>query len=185
MKRQDTDFPVAQLMERYGLVRSQIYARINALKAKNPALAPFKAGVKSYVNQVALGCLDEVHRLINEEGLTTEEAAAVVTGHTGATNKTPYIGQDSELFALLDVSPEQAPLIAIRRALQTEPLARYELLDKIVNRGWQIPTSELTLLLGIDTPNSDEFEDYGYRFTREVKTESKSVWRVKKAEKLP
>lgn len=181
MRKQDTDFPVAQLMERYGLVRSQVYARINALKSKNPALAPFKAGVRSYVSQAALECLDEIHRLINEDGLTTEDAADVVTGNPGTTAAKPLAArQNSELFALADVSAEQAPLIAIRRALQTEPLARYELLDKAADRGWWLPAGELALLLGREDLPGEAFECYGYRFTRGDEGDLEISWRVEK-----
>ena len=187
MRKQDTDFPVAQLMERYDLVRSQVYARINALKAKNPELAPFKIGVKSYVSEKVLGCLDEIHRLINDEGLTTDEAADIVAGPSETnleltSNKSSNSDtiQTQELFGLTDVSPKEAPIIAIRRALQTEPLARYEMLDKIADRGWRLPTSELTILLGMQTLTGEAFERYGYRFTCEGKDDTESIWSVEK-----
>ncbi|MEM9808510.1 MAG: hypothetical protein AAF959_24890 [Cyanobacteria bacterium P01_D01_bin.56] len=177
MRKQETDFPVSQLMERYGLVRSQVYTRINTLKAKNPKLAPFRAGVRSYVSETVLACLDEVHRLINEEGLTTGEAADIVAGSAdqSAADSTE---QEDGMSGGCEVSPKKAPLIAIQRALQTEPLARYEMLDKIADRGWQLPTSELALLLGIKELSGESFECYGYRFIREGEIDSEPTWRV-------
>ena len=178
MRKQETDFPVSQLMERYGLVRSQVYTRINALKAKNPELAPFRAGVRSYVSETVLACLDEVHRLINEEGLTTGEAADIVAGtpeRSAADSTEQGAGMSS------GVSPQEAPLVALQRVLQTEPLARYELLDKVAERGWRLPTGELALLLGREELTGEEFDCYGYRFTRGDEGDLEISWRVEKA----
>ncbi|NEQ51435.1 MAG: hypothetical protein F6K11_15055 [Leptolyngbya sp. SIO3F4] len=176
MRKQETDFPVSQLMERYGLVRSQVYTRINALKAKNPKLAPFRAGVRSYVSETVLTSLDEVHRLINEEGLTTGEAADIVAGSSDQSAADSTEQEDS-----LSVSPQEAPLVALRRVLQTKPLARYELLDKVAERGWRLPTGELALLLGRDELTGDVFECYGYRFTQGNEGDLEISWQVEKA----
>ena len=185
MTKQETDFPVGALMDRYGLVRSQVYARINALKAKNPDLAPFKVGVKSYINQAVLGCLDEMHRLISEEELTTEEAAENVAGTTEtsiAPNTAPNTStiQRTELFGGAISPSEKTPITAIQEALQNQPLARYEMLDKAAERGWQLPTSELAELLGVKTLSGQEFERYGFRFTRVGKAGAESTWKVEK-----
>ncbi|NEZ54324.1 hypothetical protein DXZ20_01130 [Leptolyngbyaceae cyanobacterium CCMR0081] len=162
-------------MERYGLVRSQVYTRINALKAKNPELAPFRAGVRSYISETVLTCLDEVHRLVNEEGLTTGEAADIVAGNSDQSAADSTEQEDS-----LSVSPQEAPLVALRRVLQTEPLARYELLDKVAERGWRLPTGELALLLGRKELTGEAFECYGYRFTRGDEEDLEISWRVEK-----
>lgn len=152
MTKQDTNFPVSELTERYGVGRSQLYTRINALKAQNPELAPFKFGVKSYVNQATLYYLDEMHRLITEEKYITEEAAAEVTAATPSLSE----GGDRPI--------DSASIAAIKQTLQTEPLARYELLDRVVANGWQLPTVELAALLELDELGDEAFERYGYRF---------------------
>ena len=153
MTKQDTNFPVSELTERYGVGRSQLYTRINALKAQNPELAPFKVGVKSYVNQATLDCLDAMHRLITEESYITEEAVTEVTATT-----VPSLVEEG------DRPIDSASIAAIKQALQTEPLARYELLDRVVANGWQLPTVELAALLELDELGDESFERYGYRF---------------------
>ena len=190
MARQETDFPVSELMTRYDLVRSQVYARINALKAQNADLAPFKVGVKSYVNQVVLGCLDEMHRLITEEELTTEEAAERVAGASETSiepnnQQTVSAIQQTEMFgdaiALVpDEHSEKAPIVAIKQALQGEPFARYEMLDRVVEKGWWLPTSELAALLELRTLSGESFERYGYRFLRMGKAGAEGAWKVEK-----
>ena len=177
MRKQETDFPVSQLMERYGLVRSQVYTRINALRVQNPELAPFRAGVRSYVSETVLACLDEVHRLINEEGLTTGEAADIVAGSLDR-SAAASTEQKDDMSGV--ASPQEAPLMALRRVLQAEPLARYDLMDKLAERGWRLPTRELALLLGMEELTREAFECYGYRFTRGDEGDLEISWRVEK-----
>ena len=190
MPKQDTDFPVSELMDRYGLVRSQVYARINALKARNSELAPFKVGVKSYVNAAVLGCLDEMHRLISEEELTTSEAADHVAGATQTTiepNNTPNMSAIQPIDVSGAIAPiEQPPesektaITAIKQALQGEPFARYEMLDRVAEKGWQIPTSELAAILELSTLSGQEFERYGYKFTKVGKAGAEGTWTIKR-----
>lgn len=186
MARQETDFPVAELTKRYELVKSQVYARINALKSINPDLAPFKIGVKSYVNAAVLGCLDEMHRLISEEELTTEQAAEQIAGVTETSiipnnQQTLSTEQQTELSGGGAIAPlEKTPVTAIQEALQSQPLARYELLDKAAERGWQLPTSEIAELLGTKSVSGHEFERYGFRFIRAGKAGAESTWKVEK-----
>lgn len=189
MARQETDFPVAELMNRYGLVKSQVYARINALKSINPDLAPFRIGVKSYINSAVLGCLDEMHRLISEDELTTEQAAEQIAGLT-ETSITPNNQQtlsaehQTELsggaIAPIENQLEKGSITAIKEALQSKPFARYEMLDKVAEKGWQIPTDELATLLELHTLSGIEFERYGFKFTRVGKAGPQSSWRVEK-----
>lgn len=189
MSKQDTDLPVTELMNRYGLVKSQVYARINALKSRNPDLAPFKIGMKSYVNQAVLGCLDEMHKLITEDTLTTEQAAEQVAGSI-QTSIAPNFQQtlstehQTELsggsLIPLDEQPEKVSIIAIKEALQGKPFARYEMLDLIAEKGWHLPTDELATILELQTLSGQEFERYGYHFTRIGKVGSQSGWRVEK-----
>lgn len=188
MARQETDFPVSELMDRYELVKSQVYARINALKSIKPDLSPFKVGVKSYVNQAVLGCLDEMHRLISEDELTTEQAAEQVAGATETSiapnnQQTLSAEHQTELsggaISPLD-EPEKASIAAIRKALQGKPFARYEMLDLVAEKGWQIPTDELAVLLELQALSGSQFERYGFRFTRVGKVGSQSSWKVDK-----
>ncbi|WP_346294215.1 hypothetical protein [Sphaerothrix gracilis] len=72
-------------------------------------------------------------------------------------------------------------MTTIEQALQQgEPLARYELLDRTVERGWWLPTSELAALLGLSTLSGQEFERYGYKFIRLGKAESEGAGKVER-----
>ena len=59
---QSEDFQFSKLPDRYGIGRSQVYARINALKDQNPDLSQFTSRGKSWVNPAVLGCLDAMDR---------------------------------------------------------------------------------------------------------------------------
>ena len=172
-------------MKRYGLVRSQVYTRINALKAKNPELAPFKIGVKSYVNLAVLGCLDEMHRLISEEELTTEEAAEQVAGSTETRIEPANKAPDKVTIQKTDLSGvgmaiEKTASASLRTMAIEEPLSKYRALDEIAASGWQLPTSEIAALLGVQSLNGKQFERYGFRFIRAGKAGSESTWKVEK-----
>ena len=143
--------------------------------------------MKSYVNAAVLGCLDEMHRLITDVELTTEEAAQQVAGTTKIDiepepNSSPNTNtiQKTALFGGAIAPVEKTPVTAIQEALQTQPLARYELLDKIAERGWHLPTSELAELLCIKSLSGQKFERYGFRFTRIGKAGTESTWKVEK-----
>ena len=180
MRRQDTDFPVAELTDRYQIVRSQVYARINALKGLNPDLAPFKIGVKAYVNQAVLGCLDAMHRLITDEGLITEEAAAHVAAQI-QTSITPDTQQTVSAIQKNELSGDEAPhLRSIREATESEPFGRYQWLDRVAERGWLLPSSELATLLGCNSVPTKDFERFGYRFTKSGKSGSENTWKTEK-----
>lgn len=165
-------------MERYSLVRSQIYARINALKERNSSFAPFKIGVKSYVTSSVLDRLDKMHQLISVDGLTTDQAADHIAGM-------PSISPSSSSPTSSGLTAENAAIAAIKQALHHEPFARYEMLDRVAEKGWQLPSRELAALLELDTLNpdafnEDAFERYGYRFTKTDASNETDAWTVKK-----
>ena len=79
MDAQIDEMPVASLDTRYGVHRSQVYNRLEAIKKRRDDLVPHRRGRKSYVSAELLGLLDGMAALI-QQGSTTEEAANQVLG---------------------------------------------------------------------------------------------------------
>ena len=179
------DIPVSELPDRYGLVRSQIYLRLRALKERNPELTSYKSGGKAYVNAAVLECLDELNRLVTKENMKLDEAADIVTGSVSAqlspgeqTDRPKVSGATAP--AILGQPSDKISVATIRKALQEEPLARYKMLDEVAQNGWQLPTSELAAILELSTLDDAEFEGYGYRFTQAGQAGEETAWKVEK-----
>jgi hypothetical protein len=177
--KQDDYFPVSELMDRYGLVRSQIYARINALKERDPDLSPFKIGVKSYLTGNMLKQMDAMHQLIRDEGFTTDQAADHLTDSPSPRIRSSLKNQYAESTENI-ATTESAAIAAIKQALQTQPFARYEMLDRLAEKGWRLPGHELAALLERDELADEPFEQYGYRFTKAKDSGSEDDWTVEK-----
>ncbi|MEM9485009.1 MAG: hypothetical protein AAGA83_15125 [Cyanobacteria bacterium P01_F01_bin.116] len=182
---EEAELRVAALPDRYNVARSQIYARIDALKQRDPTLAPWKRGKKAYADQRLIEALDAMHVLINQ-GDTVAEAADKVLDlplarpvtSTGQPDRT----QDTQMVPLSDRPSDLALLAGAIAANQPppDPLDRYRALDEIAAKGWQLPTSEIAELLGMRALSGQEFERYGFRFIRVGKAGAESTWKVEK-----
>ena len=186
---QTEDFLFSKLTERYGIVRSQVYARINALKAQNPELSQFTSRGKSWVNPAVLGCLDEMDRLVGE-GYTTDQSSEIVANKVSTTVE-PNTDQtvSTEQSAIVSsvsggaIATNEKPIVsAIKTASTAEPFAKYKMLDEVSTSGWHLPSSEIAAILGRKSLTGQEFELYGFRFTRQGKAGSESTWKVEKLE---
>ena len=183
----DIEVPVADLPNRYNVARSQVYARLDALKQREPTLTPEKRGKKAYVSGRLLDALDSIHVLISQQGETVAEAADKVLNvepqtrpmsPTGQTDRT----QDSSIMSTNERPSDLALLAGAIAANQPppDPLARYRALDEIAAKGWQLPTSEIAELLGMKSLGGQEFERYGFRFIRVGKAGAERTWKVEK-----
>ncbi|MGD1904767.1 MAG: hypothetical protein ACFB0C_02100 [Leptolyngbyaceae cyanobacterium] len=183
----DIELPVADLPNRYSVARSQVYARLDALKQRSPALIPEKRGKKAYVSGDLLEALDSMHVLI-KQGETVAEAADKVLNLGPQTRSISPAGQtdrtqdSSPIFPVSDRISDLALLAGAISANQPppDPLTRYRQLEEIVANGWLLPTSELAALLDASNLSGQTFERYGFKFTRAGKAGSESTWRVEK-----
>jgi hypothetical protein len=182
----DIELPVADLPNRYGVARSQVYTRLDALKQRSPALAPEKRGKKAYVSGHLLEALDSMHVLISQ-GDTVAEAADQVLNLGPKTRPISPVGQpdrtqDSRIFPAGDRISDLALLAGAIAANQPQPdrLARYRQLEEIASHGWLLPSSELADLLGMGNLSGQEFERYGFKFIRVGKAGAESTWKVEK-----
>lgn len=175
------EIPVAQLADRYGVHRSQVYTRLDALKQRNPELVPYKRGRKAYINRYMLECLDGMAALL-QQGQTTDEAADQVLGTLGTR---PNSRPDS----LVDTRQVKGSGLTIAEPeLVEEPSFDFgDLLDmlrglqELADKNWWLSTSQLAQVMGLKSlPSGDHFERYGFRFTRSGKNGTETAWKVEK-----
>lgn len=158
---------VSQLSERYNLVRSAVYKRLEALGIK-----PERVGNKAYVNAEQIARLDDLHEFIQAGGTTAEYQEL-----RGIQKPTEPPEQSSGLST---ISPDLARFVA---AIATEivsrfqpqppepsPYSYYEVLEQAYRNGWVLKTSEIADLLDL-LPSEmrhygDSFSEAGFVFTK-------------------
>lgn len=195
--------PVAQLPDKYGIVKSVLYDRINRLGIK-----PTKIGNKSYINGEQLDLLDQLHAHLNAGGSMAEfaqhsgsqsggqsdsiesggEFASQSGGSLTATELTASqfgsIGLLIEglVTKLVPVIVRQLPVSA------TDPVAHLRALEEAYQNGWLLSTSELAALLKLSKSTvrgyGTKFEDAGFIFTRAgTRKRGETAWEVGKRSK--
>ena len=182
----DTEFPVSELPARYDVARSQIYARLDALKQRDESLVPEKRGKKSYVDEKLINLLDSMHVLISQQGETVSDAADRVLSvepQTRPMSSARQVDRTQDTSIVYQEQPsELAVLLSAIASQQKQPdmLDRYRQLDEIAEKGWELPTHEIAEILGLKTLSGTEFERHGFKFIRCGKVGSQSAWKVEK-----
>lgn len=179
------EIPVAQLSDRYGVHRSQVYARLDALKQRDPELVPYKRGRKAYINRHMIDCLDGMAALL-QKGQTTEEAADEVLG---TLQSSPDSRGNSRADSLVDTRQVSSGELAIAQPEQPEEhsfefenlLEMLRGLQELADKNWWLSTSQLAQVMGLKSlPPGEHFERYGFRFTRTGKNGPETAWKVEK-----
>jgi hypothetical protein len=177
--------PVSLLSERYGIVRSAVYTRLESLGIKTQ-----KVGNKAFVNAEQIKLLDELHRVIERGGTTAEflesrglEKLEGGTEEEAGLSTELSTGQSSDLVQLVTaianiVSQNQPP------PAPPDRLAYFRDLEEAAQKGWILKTSEVAYLLDI-LPSElqhygDTFSDAGFVFTRSGYRAGEVAWRVSK-----
>ncbi|MDX2098654.1 MAG: hypothetical protein SFW36_12835 [Leptolyngbyaceae cyanobacterium bins.59] len=178
--------PVSQLTNRYNLVRSAVYTRLDALKIK-----PERIGNKAYVDAEQLKLLDDLHEFISAGGTTAEfqERRGI-----------PKIEEPSaeQSSGLSTVQPDFARLVAVIASeiasrfqpspSEPDPFAYFEVLERAYQNGWLLSTSEIADLLNL-LPSEirqygDRFSEAGFIFTKAgFRAGGEVAWKVSKAVK--
>lgn len=178
---------VSQLIERYDLVKSAVYKRLEAL-----GIEPEKIGNKSFVNAAQIRILDELHEFINRGGTTAEFLELKGFQKSRELPPDPPSGTSSGLSTtqsdLLQFMSAFAAEFAARfqpNTASADPLAYFEKLEKAVHAGWLPSTSELSSLLNIPTSEilkyGDRFSEAGFVFTRAgYRANGEVAWKVSK-----
>lgn len=188
--------PVNQLTERYGLVRSAVYTRMDALGIK-----PERIGNKSYVNADQIRLLDELHEFIQRGGTTAEFQERYGLPRTGSSNSSNSSSslsseQSSGLSAIQPDIIELITRIAAEIASRFQPspvasnplayfeMAYFEVLERAAQGGWLLKNSEVGRLLDIAPSElqlySDSFSEAGFTFTKAGYRKGEVAWRVSK-----
>lgn len=194
-------FAIADLENRYEVNRSNLYKRINTLKAKGYSLEFESRDRKSYANADQIALLDRLHRHIqlgrsmntfpemwsdSEDVPSSEVSQSLVrqfekSRETQDTNGSAISKSPSQLIAL---SPEQ--LIELATAIASpapaspvDPFANLEQIDRAYKKGWSLSTSQLAALLEWETLPGKAFSMYGYAFSPSGRGRQR-VWKIEK-----
>lgn len=168
--------PVSTLATRYGIHRSQVYTRLDALKQRDSNLVPVKRGKKAYITGHMLECLDGMAALIQNGG-TTQEAADKVLGSSSPVVSRPVDTRHVDESGLAIASSDEAPapeqsfkeLLEVLRGLQ-----------EVADNNWWLSTSQLAQVMGLRSLPPGEFERYGFRFVKAGRNGAETAWKVEK-----
>ncbi|MFM7425862.1 MAG: hypothetical protein ACKO7W_12875 [Elainella sp.] len=176
--------PVNQLPDRYNLVRSAIYTRLEAL-----GIEPERIGNRAYVNAEQLRLLDNLHEFIQAGGTTAEflesrglqkrkDPGGLSSGSSSGLSSPNDL---SQLFnALNEFASRFQPALP-----PPDRLAYFEKLENAARNGWLLRTSELAELLGLPVAEiqlyGDRFSEAGFVFTHAgYRAGGEIAWRVSK-----
>lgn len=173
--------PISQLQDRYHIKRSALYNRLSALD-----LQPIKVGRRAFVTQGDVLRMDALANHIEaggtihdfEEGAVTaapDRAGSLIVNPE--TEITP-VNSGANFAAFLEAfaARPSAPIQAL-----TE---RLDLLEKAATHEWLLPTSDLSIALGLSRRSIGKypkFERYGFVFTKVGQQGTETAWRVEKA----
>ncbi len=176
--------PVNQLPDRYNLVRSAIYTRLDAL-----GIEPEKVGNKSYVNAAQLRLLDNLHEFIQAGGTTAEfqESRGIRRRKDNSSGQSSGLstGQpQADLSQLLNVLSDFATKLQ-PVAPKPDPFAYLETLERAAQTGWLLRTSEVAELLRLSPTEmqlyGDRFSEAGFVFTKAgYRSGGEIAWKVTK-----
>ncbi|MDG2618010.1 hypothetical protein P7L53_17355 [Thermoleptolyngbya sichuanensis XZ-Cy5] len=172
--------PVNQLMQRYGLVKSAVYKRLNDL-----GIDPQKVGNKSFVNAEQLRLLDDLHQFIKSGGTMPEflESRGIQPAQNSSSGDSSGLSNiQPDAIDLVLVIADQ---VANRLQPPQDPLAYYQKLEDAARNGWLMRTSEIADLLDLSISEmqyyGDCFSEAGFTFTKSgYRAGGETAWKVSK-----
>ncbi len=176
MDAQIDEMPVASLDTRYGVHRSQVYNRLEAIKKRRDDLVPHRRGRKSYVSAELLGLLDGMAALI-QQGSTTEEAANQVLGQlSNRPADSPADIRQVDTSAIAITTPEPEKPFSI-----DDTLHMLRALQELADNDWRLSSDQIAQTLELKAlPSGDSFERYGFRFSKAGKNGTQTAWKIEK-----
>lgn len=167
--------PLAEVLKESGLSRSAFYRRLTQAGVK-----PIRVGQNSFLEGEHLQALRELEAHIQSGGdpdrfpgkLQTSEDLAVVP----AFRSLPEVSQTQ--LPLEEAEDQEAPEELVAAAvLHLDGLLSF--LTKAARLGWELPTSQVQLLLGTK-PRGASLERYGFTFRAAGKHGQETSWRVER-----
>lgn len=194
MDTQIDSFTVADLVQRYGVAKSNIYNRIKGLSDKGHDMTPEKQGKVAIYNADQVVLMDELDNHLKAGGTLAnfgEDISPI--SPTGQLQKS-YRTQDTRptdsvpaalgIASLVDSIASKLLVLQSDRPgapqLPPDPLANLKALQEACDRGWLLSSSQLAPLVGLKNVHGKEFERFGFRFVKAGKNGSESAWRVEK-----
>ena len=176
MDAQIDEMPVASLDTRYGVHRSQVYNRLEAIKKRRDDLVPHRRGRKSYVSAELLSLLDGMAALI-QQGSTTEEAANQVLGQlSNRPADSPVDIRQVGASALAITTPEPEKPFSI-----DDTLHMLRALQELADNDWRLSSDQIAHTLELKAlPSGDSFERYGFKFSKAGKNGTQTAWKIEK-----
>ncbi|EKU97094.1 hypothetical protein Lepto7375DRAFT_0964 [Leptolyngbya sp. PCC 7375] len=168
------EIPVASLPDRYGVHRSQVYTRMDALKKRDRNLIPTKRGKRSFITRQMLEYLDGMAALI-QQGQTTQEAADQVL------RQLPTRRADSPVD-MRQVQSSELAIAAQNTAFDFEQLlSKLRGLQELADQNWWLSSSQLAQVLELETlPPGEKLEFHGFRFSKAGTHGTETAWKVEK-----
>ncbi|BAU13050.1 hypothetical protein LEP3755_35860 [Leptolyngbya sp. NIES-3755] len=200
-------FSIKDLENRYSLVRSNIYNRLDGLKRKGYDMQPETRSGKSIYNAMQVAVMDALDRHLKSgsaiASFPTLEEANLSYGQGQDNPQLSYVKQDRELEKAEVRSKPQGflgeglievflkglavifppPLPPARKGLE---LASYRELNEAAKEEYQLSTLNIANLLGLKPSTiagyGEQFEDAGFIFTRNGRRKGGQIaWRVSKS----
>jgi len=178
-----SDVAVSDLIQRYAVGKTHFYqVRLEAMKAAI-GVEPFKrGGNKSFVSEEGVKFLDSLDIWMQENGSDVNRFLFARYG----------IGQDPQSSQMTSNDSEQSLTLAVMSQLATA-LDRLKPENRILNnfydledacsKGWLIPTSKLSVLLGLKEVRGNRIERYGFVCERISKSGRESEWSINKSQR--
>lgn len=174
--------PVNQLMERYGIVKSLVYTRLETLNIK-----PERVGGKSFVNAEQIRMLDIYHEFIQAGGTKAEFLESRGVHKPGEADSGLSSGLSTVQPDIIQIAAAIAAQFAakLQPPIASNPLAYFEKLEQSARNGWLLSTSEISELLDL-LPSEiqqygDRFSEAGFVFTKAgYRAGGQVAWRVSK-----
>ena len=171
---------IAKLEERYGIAKSVLYDRMNALGIKAE-----KIGNRSYLSGEQLQLLDGLHEHMKAGGslaMFVERVGKQTAEQSAEQSSMVVAGQSAEQSALLKI----VAAMLDRQSTAPSPFESRRQLKEVAEEGWYLFTSELLPLLGLKSiPPLDDhnrFTRMGFVFWRAGKASREYEWRVTKVQ---
>jgi hypothetical protein len=171
--------PVAEVQKDSGLSRSAFYRRLSQAGVK-----PKRVGQNSFLESFQLQALRELEEHIQNGGdpdhfpgkLPVPEELALVTSPA----QLPQVVRETQAPPPVEESEEdqEAPEELVAAAV-THLDGLLSFLTKAARFGWELPTSQVQLLLGAK-PRGVSMERYGFTFRAAGKHGQETSWRVER-----
>lgn len=170
------EIPVASLPDRYGIHRSQVYTRLDALKQRDRNLITTKRGKRSYISRQMLEYLDGMAALI-QQGQTTQEAADQVLRQLPTRRPDSPVDMRQVHSSELAITPQNpAPTFDFELLL-----SKLRGLQELADQNWWLSSSQLANVLELESlPPEDTLEFHGFRFSKAGTHGSETAWKVEK-----